>query len=106
MDERTASSYSGLHYGHYKAHALMSELAVIKCRLVNLALTNGVPLARWSKGVSVMLEKSPGSINVQKLRAILLLEADFNAIHKIIFNRRVMPRLEVHNDIPCEITGG
>ena len=106
VDERTASSCLGLHCGHCKARALMPKLAAIKCRLVNLALTNGVPLSRWSKGVSVILEKSPGSTNEQKLQAILLVEADFNAMHKIIFNRRVMPRLDVHNEITCEITGG
>ena len=53
-----------------------------------------------------MLEKSPGDINVQKLQAILILEADFNTMHKIIFNQRVMPRLEQYNDIPKEIIGG
>ena len=55
VDERIAFSYSGLHCGHYKAHTLIPNLAAIKCRLVNMALTNGVPLACWSKGVSVML---------------------------------------------------
>ena len=43
-----------------------------------------------------MLEKSKGNINVEKLRAILLLEADLNAIYKIMFNRRVLPKLEVN----------
>ena len=33
-----------------------------------------------------MLEKLPGNISVLKLQVILLLEADFNALHKIIFN--------------------
>jgi len=46
-----------------------------------------------------------GNINVQKLRAILLLEADFNTVHKITFNRRIMPRLEEDNIIPKEIIG-
>ena len=41
-----------------------------------------------------MLEKSKGNIQVEKLRAILLLEANLNAIHKIIFNGRVLPTLE------------
>ena len=41
-----------------------------------------------------MLENTEGNINVQKLRAILLLEVDFNAMHKIIFNSRMTPTLE------------
>ena len=104
--ERTASSLSGLHFGHYKAHTVMKEIADIKCKLVNLALASGQPLLRWTKGVSVMLEKVAGNINVQKLRAILLLEADFNAMHKIIFNNRLMPRIEADNAIPMEVIGG
>ena len=53
-----------------------------------------------------MLEKSAGDVNVQKLRAILLLEADFNAMHKIIFNNRLILSIEAENAIPMEIIGG
>ena len=53
-----------------------------------------------------MLEKVAGNIDVQKLRAILLLEADFNALHKIIFNNRLIPKLEEAETIPIEIIGG
>ena len=53
-----------------------------------------------------MLEKVEGNINVQKLRAILLLEADFNTMHKIIFNNRPLPKIEADNAIPMEIIGG
>ena len=104
--ERTASSYSGLHFGHYKAHTFMTAIAEIKCKLVNLAIISGRPLLRWMKGISVMLEKSAGDVNVQKLWAILLLEADFNAMHKIIFNNRLIPSIEAANAIPMEVIGG
>ena len=104
--ERTSSSYSGLHFGHYKAHILMPEIADIKCKLVNLAIKSGRPLLRWMNGVSVMLAKVAGNVNVQKLRAILLLEADFNAMHKIIFNNRLIPELEATDAIPPEVIGG
>ena len=50
-----------------------------------------------------MLEKSPRNINVQKLRAILLLEADFYVLHKIVFNNRIIPTLEDASRIPHEI---
>ena len=56
--------------------------------------------------MSVILEKVAGNVQVQKLQAILLLEVDFNAIHKIIFNNRLMPNLEAMNVIPMEIIGG
>ena len=53
-----------------------------------------------------MLEKAHGKINVKKIRAILLLESDFNAIHKIVFNMIVLPQLEAHQLTPKEITEG
>jgi len=53
-----------------------------------------------------MLEKSKGYIDTIKLRAILLLEADFNALNKIVFNTKLMPSLERTNSIPYEIIGG
>ena len=53
-----------------------------------------------------MLEKVVGNVNIQKLRAILLLEADFNALHKIVFNNRLTLKLEEVNGIPVEIIGG
>ena len=53
-----------------------------------------------------MLEKFLRKILVSKLRTILLLEADFNALHKIIFNGRILLVLEKNNLIPAEILGG
>ena len=56
--------------------------------------------------MSVILEKVVGNVHVQKLWAILLLEADFNAMHKIMFNNRLMPNIEAMNAIPMEVIGG
>ena len=96
-DERTASSYPRLNLGHCEAHTLLEELAAIKFLVVNLSIENRQHLDRWLCGVSLMLEKQPGKIDVQKLRDILSLEADFNSNHRLIFNGRLMPRLEEEN---------
>ena len=53
-----------------------------------------------------MLEKTRGIIRIDKLRAVLLLEADFNRINKIHYNIRVLPKLERRQLIPYEIIGG
>ena len=42
---------------------------------------------------------------MENLRALLLLEACFNGLHKIDFNSRLMPSLEVSSSVPQEITG-
>ena len=52
-----------------------------------------------------MLEKVRENIEVSKLRAILLLEADFNSLNKTVFNGRVLLRLEIKKEIPYEIIG-
>ena len=84
----------------------MKAIAEIKCKLVKLAVQGGQPLTRWIKGVSVMLDKVIGNIDIQKLRDILLLEADFNALHKIVFNNRLIPKLEETETIPMKIIRG
>ena len=105
-NERTASSYSGLYFGHYKAYTLIPEIVEIKFKLVNLAIKSEQPLLQQIKGVSVILEKSAGNVHVQKLRVVLLLEVDFNAMHKIIFNNRLILNIEVVNAIPIEVIRG
>ena len=69
-------------------------------------MKNQTPLTRWTKGLSVILEKALGKLSISKLWAILLLEADFNTLHKIIFNRRILPALEKKHLIPHEIVRG
>ena len=53
-----------------------------------------------------MLEKIKGHINVAKIRAILLLEADFNGMNKITHKPRMFLRLEACGVIPYEVIGG
>jgi len=53
----------------------------------------------------IILEKVRGNIDIFILRAILLLEVDFNNLNKIIFNGRVLPQLEMKKEIPYEIIG-
>ena len=54
----------------------------------------------------VMLKKVPGNINVQKLSAILLLEAGFNTMNKIIVNNRMILRIEKDSTFPMEVVSG
>ena len=53
-----------------------------------------------------MLEKKPRIVKVTKLKAILLLEANFNSVNKILFNIRLIPSMEQAHVIPKEIIGG
>jgi hypothetical protein len=52
--------------------------------MTELAVTGASPLACWEMGLSCMLEKAAGVIKVEKLWAILLMEADFNFCNGLI----------------------
>jgi hypothetical protein len=52
-----------------------------------------------------MLEKTAGIIKVEKLRAILLMEADFNFFKGLMFAGRMMRQAESQARIPLECYG-
>ena len=103
--ERTSSSMSRRHFGHYKAAVGNDLLSEIHSSLLHIASRNGVFLTRWIKGLSVVLEKLKGVIKVNKVRAILLMEADFNSLNKLIFGHRMIQQCEANNRFPDEIYG-
>ena len=72
----TASSFSGRHFGHYAAAARSDALSEVHAQHLVLITKTGAAPNRWSKGLSVMLEKVAGVAVVTKLCAILLMEAD------------------------------
>lgn len=102
-DEKTGSSRSKLHFGHYMAQAESAYLTSIQVRKLNLVLSRGVPLERWLHGLTVLLEKVAGKIDIDKLRAICLYEADFNWILKLIFSKRMIANARKHELLPDEI---
>ena len=92
--ECTSSSISSLHYGHYKAAATKDFLSEIHALMTELAVTAASPFARWQKGLLCMLEKTPGVIKVDKLHAILLMEADFDFFNGLMFAGQMMRQVE------------
>ena len=72
---------------------------------IDVTVNSGFSPTRWQRGLLVMLEKKAGLILVTKLRAILLMEADFNFTNKEIFGRRMMWLAEDRQLIPEECGG-
>jgi hypothetical protein len=62
----------------------------------------GIPLKRWGVGLTVLLEKIIGNNFVHKLRAICLLEADFNWMNKMIFAKQMIGMALERKLIPGE----
>ena len=50
----------------------------------------------------MLLQKEIGNIDIDKLRAIILFEADFNWLLKMIFSKRLMSRAIENNTLPQE----
>jgi hypothetical protein len=62
----------------------------------------GVPLARWSVGLTVLLEKIRGNYFLNKMRAICLLEGGFNYFNETIFACRMMAAAQEKGQIPVK----
>ena len=62
-------------------------------------------LNRWKKGIHGMLQKKRGAMQVEKLRAILLIEADFNFTNKLLSGSRILWHAEQYYDLPDENAG-
>jgi hypothetical protein len=88
--EETSSSESGLHFGHYIAGADSDLISYCHALLAWLALQKGYSTSRWERALSCMLEKVAGCSLVEKMRAILLMEADFNFMNKMIVGDRLL----------------
>ena len=97
--ERTSTSPSGRHLGHYKALARKlwikeadedwdyKEISsyqsyLLQCHhlVVKLCLKHGYSLKRWQNVVNVMILKEPNNHKIHRLRVIHLFEADYNLI--------------------------
>eukprot|EP00956_Cyclotella_meneghiniana_P034366 scaffold104037_cov45-Cyclotella_meneghiniana.AAC.3 len=101
-DEFIQSSYSHIHFGHYKAIAHDRYLSALEASKLSLAATTGIPMDRWGSALTVLLEKEFGNIYLEKMRAICLLEADFNWLNKLIFAKRMMDQAYDNGLVPVE----
>jgi hypothetical protein len=80
--ERISSGPSGLHFGHYISSTADTELAEFHCTMAHIPYISRCSPVCWQQGIDVMLEKKKGYFRVDKLRAILLYEANFNQNNK------------------------
>jgi hypothetical protein len=101
-NENVQSSASGIHFGHLKAAGFDKFLASIYAAKLSLASKSGIPLKRWETGLTILLEKSPGNISIDKMRAICLFEADFNYLNKYVFAKQMMDKAFEADIIPPE----
>jgi hypothetical protein len=102
--ERTSAGISGLTIPQMKAHLQDEYNTNVDIIFARIPYQNGFSPARWRKGIDVMLEKKKGVSNIDKLRAILLYEADFNQNNKKL-GRDMLAMAEEFNAIAPEQFG-
>jgi hypothetical protein len=85
--ERTSTSPSGRHLGHYKVAILDPLLTQIHTAMINFPVTYGFAPTRWCKSITPLIAKDAGKPYIQRLRVIHLFEADYNLFLKIVFEK-------------------
>jgi hypothetical protein len=88
--EKTSSSPSGRHVGHYLACIdLQDELSVllteVHAAIMSIPLAEGFCPGQWRQAIDIVLENIPGVPRINKLRIIQLLEADLNQVLRSAF---------------------
>jgi len=102
MDERTSSSPSGRHLGHYKAATLSEELTKLHSAMMSIPLSAGFSPTRWQQIIDVMIEKQPGDHRIHRLRIVALQESDFNQCNRLAIGRplqHLVEKLELAPDM-------
>ena len=80
--ERTQSSPSGLHVGHWKCGSMDPNINWVNTYLANIPFLSDYLPKRSRHEIDVSLEKSKGNCRIDKLRKILLYEVNFNTNNK------------------------
>ena len=79
-------------------------LAELDAAFLSIPLRSGYPYDYWKKGVDCTLVKKNNSYRVDKLRTIVLFEADFNFINKAV-SRKLAHQAEDKNSLAPEQYG-
>ena len=90
--ESTSTSPSGRHLGLYKAEIQHPVLLSCFVKFLNIAISSGISIPRWSNAVNILIEKDTGQPKINRLRIIHLFEADFNFFLKLQWGHRLVRR--------------
>jgi len=107
VKEKTTTSPSGRHYGHYK---VLLEKAPLIFRdiydLNKIAFMRGILLERWKLTVTVLIPKDPGKPKIHRLRPLHIVEPEVNAVAKALWASKLMRHAEKTNNLSDDQYGG
>ena len=82
MKERTSSRT--VHFGHFKAAVEDDYIMRGHYAMAEIPLRSGYSPSRWKKANNVMILKKEGVTDLDRLRTLVLFEADFNHNNKFL----------------------
>jgi hypothetical protein len=91
------------YLGHYKASLQSQYVPYLHALQATLIVKRGIVLERWSNELSVMLERIFGCLLITKLQSILLMESDFNATNKTIYDMQMLSNVRKYKLMPEEV---
>lgn len=95
MDECTTSL--DLHFGHYKAGCRDNLISLVHYTMSEIPLRSGYSPSRWEQATDVMILKKAGLYDLDKLRTIVLYEADYN------YNNKFLGRAMLKHAMPLDL---
>ena len=99
MKERTSSRT--IHFGHFKAAIQNDYIMRLHYAMAEIPFRSGYSPTRWQKANNVMILKKEGDTNLERLRTLVLFEADFNHNNKFL-GRSMMNHMKDSNKLASE----
>ena len=87
--ESTASSPSGIHYGHYIAACQDDLPTAVNITFTRVCFLHGFALERWSASMHCVLQKKKLPY-VDNLRVVQIFKIDFNFSFRYILGRKLL----------------
>jgi len=95
VKEKTSTSPSGRHYGHWKTILMYAPSIFAKLYdITSIAMAHEIMLERWKKTVTILIEKHPGKPYVHRTRPLHIVEPEVNAIAKLVWAKKLMQAAE------------
>jgi len=105
--EKTSTSPSSRHYGHYKALLDEAPNALHDIfRLMKLSVSKGIFLHRYKKTLTTLICKETGTPYLHRFRPIHIIEAELQFISKSIWAKKMINKAEKEDLITDAQYGG